>query len=299
MAEKSLAAVGAPATSLPSPAEWTNIFDMAEKLVPTGFLPESIKTPAQAAAVMLKGRELGIPPMYALSNIAVIKGKPTCGAELMLALIYRDHGDNAIQFPETSAERCTIAYRRRNWDQPQTYSFTMQDAQRASLTTNTWRQYPAAMLRARCISAVARMAFADSIGGMYTPEELGATVTVVDEQVVVDSTAYVIDEPEIVVENPRPVYNNPATVPPDFEPQQFRDNVVAESQRRYEQTAPSWNAIYGPARTKGLLAPEVQALACKRYGLAKHSDMSADDMVDLAQYIEQTDADTLKQEAQA
>ena len=102
MAEKSLATVGAPATSLPSPAEWANIFDMAEKLVPTGFLPESIKTPAQAAAVMLKGRELGIPPMYALSNIAVIKGKPTCGAELMLALIYRDHGDNGL----LGASRC-------------------------------------------------------------------------------------------------------------------------------------------------------------------------------------------------
>jgi hypothetical protein len=32
------------------------------------------------------------------------------------------------------------------------------------------------MLRARCISAVARMAFPDSIGGMYTAEELGAEV---------------------------------------------------------------------------------------------------------------------------
>jgi len=268
MAEKSLAAVGAPATSLPSPAEWTNIFDMAEKLVPTGFLPESIKTPAQAAAVMLKGRELGIPPMYALSNIAVIKGKPTCGAELMLALIYRDHGDNAIQFPETSSERCTIAYRRRGWDKAQTYSFTMQDAQRASLTTNTWRQYPAAMLRARCISAVARMAFADSIGGMYTPEELGAVVTVVDEQVVVDSTAYVVDEAEIVVDHPRPVYDNPATVPADFEPQQFRDQKIAESKQRdaARQDTPERRAnglakISELGREKGLNDDEITALA--------------------------------------
>jgi hypothetical protein len=99
--------------------------------------------------------------------------------------------------------------------------------------------------------------------------------------------------------NTRKPASNPATVPADFEPQQFRDNVVAESQRRYEQTAPSWNAIYGPARTKGLLPVQVQALACTRYGLAKHSDMSADNMIDLAQYIEQTDADTLKQEAGA
>jgi len=40
------------------------------------------------------------------------------------------------------------------------------------------------MLRARCISAVARMAFPDVISGVYTPEELGGSVQVIDDQVV-------------------------------------------------------------------------------------------------------------------
>lgn len=161
---------------------WTMMKEQAGMLVKTGFLPTAIKTPEQAVAIMLKGNELRIPSMYALSNIAVIQGKPVCNAELMLALIYRDHGDEAIRFPQSDHERCTIAYRRRSWHEPQTYSFTIADAQRAGLTSNqTWHKYPAAMLRARCISAVARLAFPDSIGGMYTPEELGAAVTVNDE----------------------------------------------------------------------------------------------------------------------
>jgi hypothetical protein len=161
---------------------WTMMKEQAGMLVKTGFLPTAIKTPEQAVAIMLKGRELQIPSMYALSNIAVIQGKPVCNAELMLALIYRDHGDEAIRFPQSDHERCTIAYRRRSWSEPQTYSFTFEDAKRAGLAgSQTWQKYPAAMLRARCISAVARLAFPDSIGGMYTPEELGAAVTVNDE----------------------------------------------------------------------------------------------------------------------
>jgi hypothetical protein len=161
------------------PGEWAVLREQAQVLVGTGFLPAHIKTPEQAIAIMLKARELGIPPMYGLSNVTVIQGKPTCSAELMLALVYRDHGDRSMLIEQTDAGSCTITYRRRAWAQPSQYSFSMADAKTAGLLSNqTWQKYPAAMLRARCISAVARMAFPDSIAGMYTPEELGAAVTV-------------------------------------------------------------------------------------------------------------------------
>ena len=159
-----------------APQEWPMVREQAEMLVKTGFLPQTIKTPEQAVAIMMKGRELGVPPMYALSNIAVISGKPACTAELMLALLYRDHGDAALQVVETSATRCVAAYKRRGWKEAQTFAFTIEDAKTAGLQGGNWAKYPAAMLRARCISAIARMAFPDSIGGMYTAEELGARV---------------------------------------------------------------------------------------------------------------------------
>jgi hypothetical protein len=149
---------------------------LGKTLLPTGFLPATIKTPEQALAIMLKGQELGIPAMYALSNITVIQGKPTANAELMLALIYRDHGDDAIDVEETTNTACTISYKRRKATARRSYTYTIEDARKAGLTSQTWQKYPAAMLRARCISAVARYAFPDTIAGMYTPEELGATV---------------------------------------------------------------------------------------------------------------------------
>lgn len=159
-----------------SASQWAMQKEQAGMLVKTGFLPSAINTPEKAIAVMMKGRELGIPPMYALSNIAVIQGKPSANAELMLALIYRDHGDDAIQFTEASNVRATISYKRRHWRERRDFTFSLDDARTAGLTDGNWRKYPAAMLRARCISAVARLAFPDTIGGLYTPEELGASV---------------------------------------------------------------------------------------------------------------------------
>jgi hypothetical protein len=155
------------------------MLQQAKLLVDSGFLSSSINTPAKAVAVMLKGHELGIPPMYALSNIVIITGQPTCSADLMLALLYRDHGDEAIPVVDTTADRCVLAHKRRAWGQAREFAFTLDDAKRAGLMSSpTWQKYTPAMLRARCISAIARMAFPDSIGGMYTPEELGASVMV-------------------------------------------------------------------------------------------------------------------------
>jgi hypothetical protein len=174
-----LPAVTAGMSLLPSVEEWQTMTQMAEALVASGLLPKHITTWQAALAVMQRGRELGVPPMYALSNILHLQGKPTANSELMLALIYRDHGDGAVIFTHTDETRCEVSYKRRGWTSRQRYAFTLEDAKRAGLLNNpSWLKYPAAMLRARSISAVARMAFPDSIGGMYTPEELGAEVEV-------------------------------------------------------------------------------------------------------------------------
>lgn len=186
--------------ALPSAADWSTTMEMAQVLLQSGMLPSHIKSVPAAVAIIQKGRELGISPMYSLSNIVCIQGKPTANAELMLALIYRDHGDNAVYFEEANNNRCVIGYKRRGWDSCKRFSFDMDDARKAGLLSNqTWQKYPGAMLRARCISAVARLAFPDSIGGMYSPDELGAAVTVDSEGVVnvqhVDTSTGEIREP--------------------------------------------------------------------------------------------------------
>jgi hypothetical protein len=151
----------------------------AQRYVASGLLPSEVNTPQKALVVMTAGREMGVPATYALRNIHVVKGKPVCSAELLLALVRRSYGPGAIRVSKTSNTACTVQYREQGWDGISEYTFTIEDARTAGVANSgTWKAYPAAMLRARCISAVVRFAFPECIAGLYTPEEMGAEVTV-------------------------------------------------------------------------------------------------------------------------
>jgi hypothetical protein len=164
----------------------------ADRYVKSGLLPAEVNTPQKALVIMTAGRELGVPATYALRNIHVVKGKPVCSAELMLALVRRAYGPGAMRVGKTTNTACTVQYREQGWDGISEYTFTIEDAKQAGVAGgSSWRNYPAAMLRARCISAVVRFAFPECIAGLYTPEEMGAEIVVTDEGLVnvVDSTA--------------------------------------------------------------------------------------------------------------
>jgi hypothetical protein len=90
----------------------------------------------------------------------------------------------------------------------------------------------------------------------------------------------------------------PAPVPhTDLDGHALRAGIVSESKAREADRdavkSPSWTAIYRPATAKGLNASDVQALARKRYGVERHDKLKADDMIDFADYISGTDAETL------
>ncbi len=151
----------------------------AQRYVQSGLLPAEINTAQKALVVMTAGREMGVPATYALRNIHVVKGKPVCSAELLLALVRRTYGPSAMRVAKTSNTACTVQYREQGWDGVSEYTFSIEDAKQAGVTNgNQWKSYPAAMLRARCVSAVARFAFPEAIAGLYTPEEMGAAVSV-------------------------------------------------------------------------------------------------------------------------
>ena len=260
MADKAIATYKPDAVMMPSQNEWSLMLDMASALVPTGFLPESIKNPQQAVAIMLKGRELGVPPMYALSNIVIVKGKPTISAEMMLALIYRDHGKRAVRIKTSDDTQCVIEYRLEGWGDTSSYTFSMAQATKAGLTTNpTWNKYPAAMLRARCISAVARMAYPESIAGMYVPGELGEAVTVTDEGEVL-SVAEVVDQATGEIEAPRQL-PEPLPSPIDQATEMRRLHVVARTAGIDHENLSGWAKSKGKASLKDVSAQGLSVLS--------------------------------------
>jgi hypothetical protein len=156
--------------------------EAAKRYVDSGLLPSAIKTPAQALTIMSVGREVGVPATYALRNIHVINGRPTCSAELLMALVRRAYGPSAIRVREATNEACTVEYRETGWDGVSKLTFTMDDAKKANLAgKDTWKAYPRAMLRSRAVSETVRMAFPECIAGLYTAEEVGARVRVTSE----------------------------------------------------------------------------------------------------------------------
>lgn len=161
--------------------EWAVMREQADMLIKSQFLPSSVNTPEKAVAIMLKGRELGVPPMAALSGINVIQGKPTVSPQLMLSLINRTHELQRFQIVESTDKVCRVVIQRRG--QPaHEETFTIQDAAALGLAgKDNYKRQPKVMLRWRCVAAAARLIFPDVLDGVYLPEELGAEVRVTEE----------------------------------------------------------------------------------------------------------------------
>lgn len=167
--------------------EWEGFKDNVLRAHREGLIPQSIKTPEMALVIALKGRELGLDPLYALSKIHVINGKPGLESELMLALVKKKYPDAEFRYPTPLDEQhlgCTIETRRgtQEW---QAFRFTMEDAVRAGLVQRgrdglyvsapgkqVWIAYPQDMTRARAISRMCRAVYPECIMGLKTPEEL-------------------------------------------------------------------------------------------------------------------------------
>lgn len=181
--------------------------ELARHLLKSGMLPIAIKTPEAALVIILTGRELGIGPMMAFQKINVIQGKPTIAPELMLALARRQGLLEDLQIADDGT-KCTVTIKRKG-NSPVSVSFSMADAETQGLAgKDNWRRMPAIMRQWRAIAAGCRIVFSDVIGGLYTPEELGADVNEEGEVVTV--------VPTVVSEVPQPqVEAKPEPVKPD------------------------------------------------------------------------------------
>jgi hypothetical protein len=163
-----------PISFVPDDTEWQRIKEIAAYAIKSGLLPSSIKSAEQATIIALKGRELGLPPMVALSEIYVVNGRPCCSANLMLAKILERYPKASIEYVQMDSKACRIKVKRFP-DQPETeIGFTWDEAKTAGLSNkDTWIKWPADMLRARAITRMKRAIFADVLTGVnYTPEEM-------------------------------------------------------------------------------------------------------------------------------
>lgn len=169
-------------------SEWEGFKGQVQRAHVSALLPKGM-TVDQALVIACKGRELNMPPLYALSQLVVINGKAGMQAEGMRALVYRAYPDAHIVVTtpiEKRNEGCIIEVARSKDAPKQYFSFTIDDAVQAGLVARNasgklqvvsnkypWVQYPADMLFARATSRAVRAVWPDVVMGCgYTPDEL-------------------------------------------------------------------------------------------------------------------------------
>jgi len=173
----------------------------AERLAQAGLLPAAYRQqPANVLLIVEQAEALGVPFASALNGIHVIDGKPTISPALMSALVRRAGHKLRVTGSDTKA----VAEIIRADDPDFTFrsEWTLERAKQAGLAgRGSWGKYPAAMLKARAISEVCRDACQEVVAGVYTPEELGADVTVdVDGDVVASAPSPFVEPVEDVVD---------------------------------------------------------------------------------------------------
>lgn len=167
---------GRPSVDLiPSEGNWSRMVTMSQQLAGSNLVrARGFNTQPDVLMVLLAAHDLGVASTLAIQKFHVIDGKVSMSAELMAALVVRDGHEIWV---EQSDDQVAIAGGRRKGSEKASSSvFTIEDARRAQLLEKkNWKHYPKAMLWARAVSALCRMAFPDVLCGLtYTPDELGA-----------------------------------------------------------------------------------------------------------------------------
>jgi hypothetical protein len=129
-----------------------------------------MKTPDQAIALMLLCQAEGLHPAIAARDYHIIQGRPALKADAMLAR-FQQAGGKVEWKVYTDAEVSGV------FSHPQGGSlevtWTLSQAKSIGIATkDNWKNYPRAMLRARCLSEGIRAVYPGCVVGVYTPEEV-------------------------------------------------------------------------------------------------------------------------------
>lgn len=194
------------------------LFRFAQAVAGSALAPKDfIGKPESVLVAIQMGMEIGLPPMAALQNIAVINGRPSVWGDAQLAVVRSSGELEAFEEAETNneieplfRELCfeddvqkrkamkikiavmqstlkkdaddygvTCFVRRAGFNEAFS-RFTVADAKTAGLwrKQGPWTNYPSRMLKARARSFLLRDQFGDALKGMMSREEAGDTIDI-------------------------------------------------------------------------------------------------------------------------
>jgi hypothetical protein len=160
-----------------APATITEAMEFSKMLADSSMVPRAYQGKPQDIMVCVQwGYEIGLAPMQALQNIAVINGKPSVYGDAAMALVQASpvcEGVEEYMEGEGTPNPVAVCIAHRKGRKPVTAKFSVEDAKRAGLwgKQGPWQAYPKRMLAMRARGFALRDAFPDVLKGLITAEE--------------------------------------------------------------------------------------------------------------------------------
>lgn len=182
---------GAPLAAI-VPASFEDVQRMARMAVTAGLFKGERKDTAEAVLgkatmALMQGLEVGLPPMQAIQQIAVINGRCVIWGDAVPALLWA-HGFKLKEWLDARVAYCTVtrpdgeqitrqfseanARKARLWDERPTVTKTWDGKAEQKPNDSPWFRFPERMLQMRARGFAVRDGAPDVMRGIYMREEL-------------------------------------------------------------------------------------------------------------------------------
>lgn len=161
-----------------SPQTFEQALTFSNYLADSDMVPKDFKgKPGNCLVAIQWGMEIGLKPLQAMQNIAVINGRPSLWGDAVIALVRSSPLCEYI-IEEDDGRTATCKVKRRG-EPEQSRSFSMDDAKAAGLLgkQGPWTQYPKRMRQMRARAFAVRDVFPDVLKGLPVAEEVMDTPT--------------------------------------------------------------------------------------------------------------------------
>lgn len=156
-----------------APQDLDQAMRFADILAKSSIVPKDFQNnPGNILVAVQWGMELGLQPMQAMQNIAVINGRPSLWGDAVIGLVRSSPLCEYVA--EESFDDKAVCRVKRKGEEEQIRIFTVDDARKAGLLgkQGPWTQYPKRMMQMRARSWALRDVFPDVLRGMPIAEEI-------------------------------------------------------------------------------------------------------------------------------
>ena len=156
-----------------SPQTFEQAIQFCDYLAESDLVPKDFKgKPANCLIAIQWGAELGLKPLQALQNLAIINGRPALWGDAVIALV---RSSPLCEYITEADDGGTAVCRvKRRGESEEVRTFSMDDAKVAGLLgkSGPWTQYPKRMRQMRARAFALRDVFPDVLRGMPIAEEI-------------------------------------------------------------------------------------------------------------------------------